>query len=105
MRNVLLFMREALFWGARILSRKVSYPFRARKRLTCEKPTVDDHCNFARANRSSHSRDVFTDDGSSWCTMSVVNCHDDRRKRHLASLWFLVLSLLPSQPRGEPCEV
>ena len=66
MPNVLLFMREAHIWGARMLSREASYLFRARKRLTCEKPKMVHHCKFARANRSSRSNDVLTDDDSAW---------------------------------------
>ena len=64
-----------------MFSRKAPHPYRSRVRLTSGKPTVDHHCKFAHANRCSHRHYVFSDDGSAWCMMSVINCHDDRQKK------------------------
>ena len=64
-----------------MLPRKAPHSHRARVRLTSLKTTVHRHYKLARANRSSHGRDVFTDDRSAWCMMLVVNCHDDDKKR------------------------
>ena len=82
--KVLLVLHEPFFFGsARMLPRKAPHSHRARVRLTSFKTTVHRHYKLARANRSSHGRDVFTDDRSAWSMMSVVNCHDDRQKKDI----------------------